>query len=146
MYARFIVGQKPLTSLPDMGMTQSRIMRRLRIKCYPLESWVYLNKKNGKHFESWVDLNQNLGIHLNHELLLSQFLESWLSHELNRLKSPRYGLSHELSQMNLSKKSFEPEAQKGPTKSTLGWKVLKGHTKSTVKLDVQKRSYENGNE
>ena len=76
---------------PDMGMTQKRIMSRIRIKCFSLESWADLNRKIGKHFKSWVNLNQYLGYPL----------ESWIdsesipgkslgSHELNRFKSSRY--------------------------------------------------------
>ena len=51
------------------GMTQSRIVSRLRIKCFSLESWVDFNKKktqdilaisryesmSGNPLESWVD-------------------------------------------------------------------------------------------
>ena len=84
-------------SQADMGMTQSRIIGRLKIKCFSLESWVNLNRKMGKHFESWVNLNQYLGSSLESWVDSESFpLESRLSHELNRFKCSRYCLSHEL--------------------------------------------------
>ena len=84
---------------PDMGTTQSWIMRRLRISFFLLESWVeliqylgiclsyelILNQFPGKPIESRIDLNQYLGICLSRELILNQFpgkpFESWVDSE-----------------------------------------------------------------
>ena len=108
----------------DMGTTQSRIMSRIRIKCFRL-SHELIWMENLEAFESWVDLNQYLRIYLNHGLILSHFLESRLSHELNRFKSPRFFLNHELIQINLSGRH-------------LSWKPKKGHTESTLEQKAQK--------
>ena len=111
-----------------MGVTQSQIMSRLRIKCFLFESWAYLNQRIGKHFQSRVDLNQYLGIHSTHELIQSQFLESRLSNELNRFKFPRYCFSHELIRINLSGMHLSRKPLKGHTKLTLEYQVSKiGH-------------------
>ena len=112
----------------DMGMAQSRVMSRLRVKCFSFESWADSNRKVGKHFESWVNLwvnlcslrnlismdaapavtntksspNQYLGMRLSCELILSQFLENQLSHELNRFNTARYCLSDKLIRIKVS--------------------------------------------
>ena len=107
-------------STADIGMNQNRIMSRLRLCFFSLESWVDLKRKIGKHFESWVDLIQYLVIHLSHELILSQFLESRLSHNLNRIKSLRYCLSLELISINLSGRHLRRKPNKViPSHSTV---------------------------
>ena len=85
-----------------MGTTQSRIISRLRIKCFSLESWVHLNRKKGKHFEAWVNLIWFSGKPLESWVNLNQYPRIRLSRELNRLKFPRYCLSHDLIRINLS--------------------------------------------
>ena len=115
-----------------MGMTQSWIMSRLRIKCFSLESWVDLNQYLGICLSMswfWVD---SLESRLRHESIWintwgSAWVASWfwvnslksrLIHELNRFKFPRYCLSHELIPTNrLLGKTFESKAQKGHIKS-----------------------------
>ena len=52
----------------DMGVTQSRIMSRPRIKCFLLESWVDLNRKMESTLSHESILINTWGIHLNHEL------------------------------------------------------------------------------
>ena len=68
------------------GMTQSRIMSRLRINFFAwVMSWFDLNKKSGScfsHESIWI-----LEIHLSHELILSQFWKaawvmSWIDSSL----------------------------------------------------------------
>ena len=59
-----------------MGTTQSRIMVRLKIECFSLESWVDLNRNLESHFESWVDLNQIPESHFESWVDLNQILES----------------------------------------------------------------------
>ena len=62
--------------------SQSRIMCRLRIKRFLLESWVDCNRKMGKHFESWVNVNQNPGNQLeswvDSEKIPGKPLDSWV--------------------------------------------------------------------
>ena len=113
---------------PGMGVTQSRSMSRLRIKCLLLESWVDLNRKMGKdlsHKSTWINAWE---IHLSHELILSQFLKSRLSHQLIRINAPSRIIPHK-GQRNLVK------AQKSPTKLSesprkvddIEWKPKKVH-------------------
>ena len=83
----------------DMDMTQSRVMNRLRIKCFSLESWVHLNKKSGiilSHESIWINTRESTWV-------MSWFwINSWKGawDELNWFKSPKYWLSHELIRFN----------------------------------------------
>ena len=118
---------------PDMGLTQSRIMSRLRIKLFRLSNeltWIEKSVSILSHESIWINKWEFAWV------MSWLWVNSWksrLSHELIRFKSPRHCLSHELVQINLSEMYFSQSPQKG-------------HTKSTIKLNAQKRSNETGNE
>ena len=112
----------------DIGMTQSRIMCRFRIKCLLLESWVDLNRKIGKHFRSWVDLNQYLGIHLvTSKFWVNSWKAAWVTSGID--SSAR----HTAWVMNW----FESIFQVGT------WvKSQKSHTKPAFSRKPKERSYQ----
>ena len=131
-------------------------MCRLRIKCFQLESWVYLNQylwiRLGlwsilsqfplKTLESWADLNQYQGIRSSWALILSQFPGRPRSHELNCFNFAGYCFSLIRFEAFFGK-TFESKPPKKGTASKVEWQGAKsGQNKSNPMGRCSNHNYE----
>ena len=138
-FPHYVVYVPSMCGTARHGMTHSRIMSQLRIKCISLESWVDLNQKWGSILSHGSILFDSKGSHSSHASIwintwesawvASWFwvnsLESFLSHELIRFNFPRYCLNHDLIQINFSRGHLSRKPVKGDTNSNGMGQILK---------------------